>query len=56
MAYESGPASGRRSTIDDYLKFARLFLGGGVVDGVRLLRPETLASSAMDYQQPSCAS
>jgi CubicO group peptidase (beta-lactamase class C family) len=42
MAYESG-GSGLWSTIDDYLKFARLFVGEGEVDGVRLLRPETLA-------------
>ncbi len=41
MAYESGGA-GLWSTADDYLKFARLFLGDGEVDGVRLLRPETL--------------
>jgi CubicO group peptidase (beta-lactamase class C family) len=42
MAYESG-GSGLWSTVDDYLKFARLFLGAGEVDGVRLLRPATLA-------------
>ena len=42
MAYESGGA-GLWSTIDDYVKFARLFLGDGAVDGVRLLRPDTLA-------------
>jgi CubicO group peptidase (beta-lactamase class C family) len=42
MAYESG-GQGLWSTIDDYLTFARLFLGDGAVDGVRLLRPETLA-------------
>ena len=42
MAYESGGA-GLWSTLDDYLSFARLFLGDGEVDGVRLLRPETLA-------------
>jgi len=42
MAYESGGA-GLWSTLDDYLKFARLFVGDGSVDGVRLLRPETLA-------------
>jgi len=41
MAYESG-AVGLWSTLDDYLKFARLFLGNGEVNGVRLLRPETL--------------
>src|SRR6476660_8746762 len=43
MAYESGGA-GLWSTIDDYLKFARLFAGDGDVDGTRLLRPETLAA------------
>jgi CubicO group peptidase (beta-lactamase class C family) len=42
MAYESGGA-GLWSTIGDYLKFARLFLNGGEVDGVRLLCPETTA-------------
>jgi CubicO group peptidase (beta-lactamase class C family) len=42
MAYESGGA-GLWSTIDDYMKFARLFLGDGAVDGARLLRPETLS-------------
>lgn len=41
MAYESGGV-GLWSTVDDYLKFARLFLGKGEVDGVRLLRAETL--------------
>ena len=41
MAYESG-GQGLWSTLDDYLKFARLFLGDGAVDGARLLRPETL--------------
>ncbi len=43
MDYESGGA-GLWSTLDDYLKFARLFLGDGSVDGVRLLRPETLVA------------
>ena len=42
MAYESGGA-GLWSTVDDYVKFARLFVGDGRVDGVRLLRAETLA-------------
>lgn len=42
MAYESG-GQGLWSTLDDYLAFARLFVGGGAVDGVRLLRPQTLA-------------
>lgn len=43
MAYESGGA-GLWSTLDDYLSFARLFLGDGKVDGVRLLRQETVAA------------
>jgi CubicO group peptidase (beta-lactamase class C family) len=41
MTYESG-GQGLWSTVDDYLRFARLFLGDGSADGVRLLRPETL--------------
>jgi CubicO group peptidase (beta-lactamase class C family) len=45
MRYESGGA-GLWSTLDDYLKFARLFVQGGEVDGVRLLRPETLGLMA----------
>jgi CubicO group peptidase (beta-lactamase class C family) len=42
MAYVSG-GQGLWSTVDDYLAFARLFVGKGAVDGVRLLRPETVA-------------
>jgi CubicO group peptidase (beta-lactamase class C family) len=41
MAYESG-GQGLWSTLDDYLSFARMFVGGGAVDGVRLLEPKTL--------------
>jgi CubicO group peptidase (beta-lactamase class C family) len=42
LTYESG-GQGLWSTADDYLAFARLFVGEGAVDGVRLLKPETLA-------------
>jgi CubicO group peptidase (beta-lactamase class C family) len=42
MAFVSG-GQGLWSTVDDYLAFAKMFLGEGVVDGVRLLRRETLA-------------
>jgi CubicO group peptidase (beta-lactamase class C family) len=42
MAFVSG-GQGLWSTADDYLAFGRLFVGGGAVDGVRLLKPETLA-------------
>jgi CubicO group peptidase (beta-lactamase class C family) len=41
LKYESG-GGGLWSTLDDYLAFARIFIGNGAVDGVRVLRPETL--------------
>ena len=41
-AFVSG-GQGLWSTVDDYLAFARIFLGDGAIDGIRLLRPETLA-------------
>jgi CubicO group peptidase (beta-lactamase class C family) len=41
LKYESG-GGGLWSTLDDYLAFARIFVGAGVVDDVRLLRPGTL--------------
>lgn len=40
MAYVSG-GQGLWSTVDDYLAFARMFVGRGVVDGVQLLTPES---------------
>lgn len=40
-AFEGG-GGGLVSTADDYLKFARLMLGRGEVDGVRLAKPETI--------------
>jgi CubicO group peptidase (beta-lactamase class C family) len=30
------------STLDDYMRFARMLLGGGALDGVRILQPETV--------------
>jgi CubicO group peptidase (beta-lactamase class C family) len=42
MAFESG-GQGLWSTVDDFLAFARLFIGGGAVDGVRILKAETMA-------------
>jgi CubicO group peptidase (beta-lactamase class C family) len=39
--FEAG-GGGLISTADDYLKFARMLLGKGEVDGVRLLKPETV--------------
>jgi CubicO group peptidase (beta-lactamase class C family) len=40
-AFEGG-GGGLISSADDYLKFARMMLGKGELDGVRLVRPETL--------------
>jgi CubicO group peptidase (beta-lactamase class C family) len=37
-----GGGGGLTSTVDDYLTFARMLMGGGEVDGVRLLKPETV--------------
>jgi CubicO group peptidase (beta-lactamase class C family) len=42
MTYVSG-GQGLWSSVDDYLAFARMFLGAGTVDGVRLLQPQTLS-------------
>jgi CubicO group peptidase (beta-lactamase class C family) len=51
MTFESG-GQGLWSTVDDYLAFARIFLGHGEVDGVRLLRPETCAMMASNQLTP----
>jgi CubicO group peptidase (beta-lactamase class C family) len=42
MTFVSG-GQGLWSTVDDYLRFARFFVSGGTVDGVPVLRGETLA-------------
>jgi len=36
------------STIDDYMKFARMLLGGGKLGRARILKPETVALMATD--------
>lgn len=40
--FESGGA-GLASTLDDYMRFARMLLCGGELEGVRILRPATVA-------------
>lgn len=40
--------AGLWSTADDYLTFARMLLGGGTVDGVRVLSPESVRSMRTD--------
>jgi CubicO group peptidase (beta-lactamase class C family) len=51
MTFESG-GQGLWTTVDDYLAFARLFIGGGAVDGVRLLEPATLARMTSNQLTP----
>ncbi len=51
MAYVSG-GQGLWSTLDDYGAFARMFVGQGAVDGVRLLRPDTLAMMMSNQLTP----
>lgn len=52
MAYESG-GQGLWSTAADYARFARLFVGQGQVDGVCVLRPETLALMTTNHLSPA---
>ncbi|HEY7885629.1 MAG TPA: serine hydrolase domain-containing protein [Cellvibrionaceae bacterium] len=40
--------SGLTSTLDDYMRFARMLNNGGELDGVRILQPETLALMTTD--------
>lgn len=35
--------------IDDYMRFARMLLGGGSLDGVRILKPSTVRLMATDH-------
>jgi CubicO group peptidase (beta-lactamase class C family) len=43
------------STIDDYMKFARMLLGEGELGGVRLLQPATVRLMATDHLDPRIA-
>jgi CubicO group peptidase (beta-lactamase class C family) len=40
---------GLTSTIDDYMRFARMLVNEGVLDGVRILRPETVRLMATNH-------
>lgn len=40
--------AGLFSTVDDYLRFARMLLGGGIVDGVRVLSEESVLKMRTD--------
>lgn len=39
---------GLTSTLDDYMRFARMLLNGGELDGVRILQPDTVRLMATD--------
>jgi CubicO group peptidase (beta-lactamase class C family) len=40
---------GLTATIDDYMRFARMLVNGGTLDGVRVLRPETVRLMATSH-------
>ena len=48
--------AGLVSTSDDYMRFARMLLGEGQLDGVRILRPETVRLMATDQLDPRIGS
>ena len=39
---------GLTSNLDDYMRFARMLVNGGELDGIRILKPETVALMATD--------
>ena len=43
---------GLTSTLDDYMRFARMLIDGGELDGVRILKPETVRLMATDALPP----
>jgi len=49
--FESG-GGGMVSTAADYLRFARMVLNGGELDGVRILSPKTVESMTSDHLGP----
>lgn len=54
FAFASGGA-GLIGPIDDYLRFARMLLGEGQLDGVRVLRPATVKLMLVDHLDPAIA-
>jgi CubicO group peptidase (beta-lactamase class C family) len=44
---------GLTSTLDDYMRFARMLVNGGELDGVRILRPETVRLMATSHLSDS---
>jgi len=48
----TGGGFGLASTIDDYMRFARMLLGGGELDGVRILKPSTVRVMSVNHLDP----
>lgn len=48
----TGGGFGLASTIDDYMRLARMLLGGGELDGTRILKPSTVRLMATDQLDP----
>jgi CubicO group peptidase (beta-lactamase class C family) len=44
--------AGLAATLDDYMRFARMLLGRGTLDGVRILAPSTVRLMATDQLDP----
>lgn len=51
LPFESG-GGGLVSTLADYLRFARMLVGGGALDGVRLLSEASVAGMLSDQLEP----
>jgi CubicO group peptidase (beta-lactamase class C family) len=48
----TGGGFGLASTLDDYLRFARMLLNGGELDGVRILKPSTIRLMSTNELDP----
>ena len=48
----TGGGFGLASTVDDYMRLARMLLNGGELDGVRILKPSTVKLMATDQLDP----
>lgn len=44
--------AGLVASIDDYMRFARMLLGGGALDGVRILKPSTVRMMSTNMLDP----
>jgi CubicO group peptidase (beta-lactamase class C family) len=48
----TGGGFGLASTLDDYMRFARMLLGAGELDGTRILKASTVRLMSMDHLDP----